>query len=211
MTSRILLVHGWGFDPGFWEPVMARLPDFQVDCVNMGFRGPAHVPQSRRPLVVAHSMGFAWALANIPRPWAGVVAINAFARFTRAPDFVEGVAPRLIERMATRFQTEPVAVATEFLSRCGVESPVVADLDPLPLGQALEWLARCDRRAVMAGLDCPLLALSGTRDPIVPETMSRAAFASRELVLVEGAGHLLPQTHAEWVASQLRIFAARAY
>jgi pimeloyl-[acyl-carrier protein] methyl ester esterase len=58
-------------------------------------------------------------------------------------------------------------------------------------------------------LTCPVMALAGTNDPIVPQGMSVASFAPETLTLVEGAGHLLPLSHPDWVAAQVRAFAAR--
>lgn len=206
--KTLLFVHGWGFDAGFWTAVSERLPDFRREAVDLGFRGPGHRPSAERPIVIGHSMGFAWALAHVAGPWAGAVAVNAFPRFTRAADFVSGVAPRLVERMIDKFADDPRAVAADFLRRCGVEAPETGSLRPEPLGEALEWLAACDERAALAGLDCPLVALAGTRDTIVPEAMSREAFAGRDLVLAEGGGHLLPLSHPDWVAQRIRQFAA---
>ncbi|MGE5547925.1 MAG: alpha/beta fold hydrolase [Solirubrobacterales bacterium] len=204
----LLFVHGWGFTGGVWTAVANRLPEFRREFVDLGFRGHDLRPTPDSPIVVGHSMGFAWALANIARPWAGAVAVNAFPRFTRCPDFVSGVAPRLVERMVSRFADAPAAVAAEFLSRCGVEDPEAEGLKPEPMGAALSWLASCDERAALAALDCPLVALAGTRDPIVPEPMSREGFAAHPLVLADGGGHLLPLTHPEWVAQQIRLFAS---
>lgn len=205
----VVFVHGWGFDAGFWQPVAERLPEFARVFVDFGFRtNPAHFPKVPGAIVVAHSMGFAWALANLPRPWAGAVAINAFPRFTRSSDFVSGVPPRMIERMLAKFADEPAVVTSDFLSRCGVAQPEVEGIRPAPLGDALKWLAVCDERAAMRELECPMLALAGTRDAIVSEAMSREAFAETSLVLAEGADHTLPSSHPDWVASQIRLFAA---
>ncbi len=209
MSPPILAVHGWGFDPAFWTPMLDRLPDFKAERVDLGFRGEPRIPKVARPLILAHSMGLAWALTNIPRPWAGVLAVNAFPRFTRSPQFVEGVPPRMIERMVARFSSAPAEVTAEFLGRCGVESPDVATIRPDPLRKALVWLAGCDQRSALKMLGCPLLALAGTLDPIVPQAMSIAGFPPECLVLAEGGGHLLPLTHPDWTASQLRAFAAR--
>jgi pimeloyl-[acyl-carrier protein] methyl ester esterase len=207
-VKTIAFLHGWGFDASFWQPVAERLPDFAKVFIDFGFFGQPHRPRLDRPLVVGHSLGFAWALANLERPWAGAIAVNGFPRFTRAPDFVAGTPPRLVERMLTRFATEPETVTTEFLGRCGVESVDLDGIRPQPLASALSWLGQCDERPRLAGLHCPLLALAGTRDPIVPEAMSRDGFPPESLTLVEGAGHLLPLTHPEWLASRIRLFAA---
>lgn len=208
--TTLLCVHGWGFAAGFWDELLERLPDFAAERVDLGFYGAPRMPVVKRPLVVAHSMGLAWALAHIPRPWAGVLAINSFARFTRAQHFIEGVAPRMVERMLTRFAAEPQAVTADFLGRCGLAAPDVSAIDPAPLGESLGWLGRCDERTSLLMLACPRLALAGLNDPIVPKEMSVASFPANELVLAEGAGHLLPLTHPDWVAAQLRQLAARA-
>ena len=206
--KTLAFIHGWGFDAHFWRPVADRLPEFARVFIDLGFRGEPVHPAAHHPVVIAHSMGFAWALASLSRPWAGAVAVNAFTRFTRTPDFVAGTPPRTLERMTVRFADDPLAVSAEFLERCGVEAPDTAGLRPAPLGEALKWLAICDERNALAALDCPLLALAGTRDPIVSETMSRESFPPQCLTLVEGAGHLLPWTHPDWVASQIRVFAS---
>lgn len=207
--NTLVFVHGWGFDAQFWAPVAEQLPEFARVFVDFGFHAAQpHHPKVPGAIVVGHSMGFAWALANMPRPWTGAVAINAFTRFTRSTDFVAGVAPRMVERMISKFADEPVAVTREFLVRAGVAEPMVDDLRTAPLGEALSWLAVCDERQAMADLDCPLLALAGTRDAIVPEAMSRQTFPAESLVLAQGADHLLPRSHPDWVATQIRMFAA---
>lgn len=205
----LLLVHGWGFAPGFWGELLLRLPDFDAECVDLGFYGERRVPEISRPLVVAHSMGLPWALANIPRPWSGLLAVNSFARFTRAQHFIEGVPPRMVERMQSRFESDPHGVTAEFLARCGVFEPETSGIEPEALAGMLSWLGRCDERTSLMMLSCPRMALAGRNDPIVPEAMSLASFPPAELVLAEGGGHLLPLTHPDWVASCLRLLAAR--
>ena len=207
--TTLLCVHGWGFGAGFWDGLLQRLPDLEAERIDLGFYGEPRMPAVSRPLVVAHSMGLAWALANIPRPWTGLLAVNAFARFTRSPHFIEGVPPRMVERMQTRFATEPRAVAAEFLTRCGIASPDTAAMDAAPLGESLAWLGKCDERSSLLMLSCPRLALAGMNDPIVPPAMSTASFPAEELILAEGGGHLLPLTHPDWVAANLRHLLAR--
>lgn len=207
--TALVFVHGWGFDGRFWQKVAERLPEFSRVFVDFGFTG-ARINHAKMPdaIIVGHSMGFAWALAHMPQPWKGAIAVNAFARFTRAPDFVSGVAPRMVERMIAKFVDEPAQVTEDFLKRCGIDSPETDSLNLAPLGEALTWLAACDQRAALRALPCPLLALAGTRDQIIPEPMSRETFAGHSLVLAEGTGHLLPLTNADWVASQIRLFAS---
>ena len=206
--TPILFVHGWGFDARFWEPVAERLPDFQKHFIDFGFYGDEVKPGVERPLVVAHSLGLPWALANLDRPWAGLMAINGFARFTRSWDFINATAPRLVERMHARFGETPEIVAKDFLYRCGIDQVDLTGMKTEAMSKALGWLVKCDERAALAALDCPLEALAGTEDLIVPDPMSRDSFPPECLTLVEGAGHLLPLTHPEWVAARIRLFAS---
>ncbi|EPR41694.1 hydrolase or acyltransferase [Desulfovibrio sp. X2] len=219
---RLLAVHGWGFSPAFWEPLRALLPDISWQAVDLGFSGPPTPMEAisagdEPPLVLAHSLGLAWALANVPRPWAGLVAVNAFTSFCRADDFPAGVAPRVVRRMLDRFVEEPERVSRDFLTRCGVAGPdldgLLAGLKARTLYAALAWLAACDERAAFAALSCPVLALSGGADPIVSQAMSRACFEGGEAdvtheIVAEG-GHLLPLSHTSLTVERLRAFLER--
>lgn len=214
---KLLFVHGWGFGPTLWELVAERLDGYEKDFVDLGFFGPPRLPGAAEkggaPVVVAHSMGLAWALANMPRPWAGCVAVNGFARFTRAEDFASGVPGRVVRRMMDRFAEDPTAVTRDFRTRCGAAGPVPlhspSRADAGALGEALAWLETCDEREAMANLSCPFLALAGAMDPIVPEAMSRESFAGLSLRFIEDGGHLLPLSHPGHVADLVRGLAER--
>ena len=96
---------------------------------------------------------------------AGLVCINGFARFGAGPDFPEGVAPRLLDRMLRQLVAQPQAVLRDFRARCGDDTPSGAPTWP-------RWNAACwrdeDRRAGLAALPMPALALAGAEDPVVP-------------------------------------------
>jgi len=201
--STLLFIHGWGFDGGVWSDVLAGLEDFPCAVADLGFFGRPSLPEVERPLVIGHSMGFAWALANLPRPWAGAVAVNAFPRFVAGDGYV-GVPGERLAAMRRQFAEDPAKTTATFLARCGVAEPNLADLDDAILGDALAWLEGCDQRDALAALDCPLAVLSGGADPVVRDAMSRAGFAGHDLTMVEGAGHLLPLTHAAAVTAAIR-------
>jgi pimeloyl-[acyl-carrier protein] methyl ester esterase len=193
----VLFVHGWGFGPDIWRAVADRIENSA--CVDLGFRGDFALPEMERPIVVGHSMGFAWALAHIKRPWAAAVAVNGFPRFTRADDFPEGLQLRPLQRMRTQFATNPAEVTAAFLSRCGMVDPDVTGIRPDPLAEALSWLTECDERQALAALDCPMVALAGGQDPLISPAMSRAGFPGCQIV--EDGCHLLPLTHPERIAA----------
>lgn len=195
----IVFVHGWGFDASFWQPVRDRLGGDSA-AFDLGFRGtPAQPPVPDGAWAVGHSLGLLWLLRHRPFRWRGLISINGFPRFTRADDYVNGVPPRLLERMIQRLGSAPEAVYGDFMGRCGVAAPDSTGLDHGLLAQGLGWLRDWDARPLAE----PVVALAGTLDPIVPPAMSRDAFAGHDLRWRQG-GHLLPLTDSDWCAGQIR-------
>ena len=143
-----------------------------------------------------------WALENLPRPWAGLVAVNGFTRFSRTESF-PGVEPRLLARMKAKLDSDAAAVVGDFLRRCGHPSPDGTGWDRAALTRGLDQLERGDGRAAFTALDCPQLIIAGQADPIVAPGHTQACFAQKPLVMIEGAGHMLPLTHTSWLASRL--------
>lgn len=199
--SPILFIHGWGFGPEIWRDVAALVDNCAF--VDLGFRGEFALPEVESPIIVGHSMGFAWALAHIKQPWAGAVAVNAFPRFTRAEDFPNGLQPRPLERMRTQFTTTPAETTAAFLARCGLANVDVSQIRPEPLADSLTWLTQCDERIALAALKCPLRALAGGADPLIPPAMSQAGFAGHSLEFIPEGGHLLPLTHPQRIAAAI--------
>ena len=202
MTDMIF-VHGWAMGPDIWDPVIRLLPGLSCQSADLGFRGTPAKPEATAPFVVAHSLGLMWAITHLPRPWSGLIAIGGFTRFSRTETF-PGVEPRLLGRMKSRLGNDPAAVVDEFLRRCGHPAPDTRHLDQELLAQGLDWLAEWDVRDRFARLDCPVLAVHGGADPIVTPDHARACFAHIPLVMLDGAGHLLPLTHADWLAARIR-------
>ena len=200
----IVFIHGWGLAPSLWSAVIAELDGADCHLVNMGFRGVPQTPMPAAPIVVGHSMGFAWALENIPRPWSQAVAINGFARFSRAPDFPAGIDRRILARMQARLADDPGAVTGDFLTRAGLDRPVVNDLDNAALARHLAWLADMDMRGPLATLDCPILALCGENDAIVPAPLSAASFPADRIEWITSGDHMAPIKNADLIASRLR-------
>lgn len=204
MTPHLLLVHGWGFDASFWDPLREALgDDVAVTAWDLGFLGapnrPALPPDV--PVVAAgHSLGLLWLLKERPVAWKRLVSINGFSRFTRADDLPQGVAPRLLERMIARLGQDAKAVYADFMGRCGVAEPTLESIDAAALEWGLRALADWDCRAG-AGVD---LALAGRADPILPQALTGALFPP-SLARWHDGGHLLPLTDPLWCAQQLRI------
>ena len=212
--TMLVFVHGWGLDGSAWNALrqaLGRTPDRPPDrVVELGFRGPAPdtaLPADRPLVGIGHSLGFQWLLGRLAgAQWRGLVAVNGFARFTRAAGFPDGVAPRLVERMAARLAGDPAAITAEFLRRCGGACDGQG-LRPDRLAAGLERLAHGDRRAELAGWRGPLLALAGQADPIVAPAMTAATFEGRAIGWHPG-GHLLPLSDPGWCAQRIAGFVA---
>ncbi|WP_342628869.1 alpha/beta fold hydrolase [Nguyenibacter vanlangensis] len=207
----LLLVHGWGFTPDFWNPVLDRLDHPDPVTLDFGFFGPDSLAaRPTRPFVaVGHSLGTLWLLlhrsqARIgPRaapgagPCVGIVLLNGFARFGAAPDYPAGVAPRIIDRMAHGLDSNPDDVVATFRARAGITTPAPAPARADRLAHALRLLRDADARTTLPpdGM-ATLRILAGRQDPIVPPDMTTASFpAPLPVDWVEDGGHLLPLTH----------------
>ncbi len=228
----LLFVHGWAMGPWIWDPLLPLLPAMQVNRVDLGFFGSPEIPALDNPLVITHSLGLLWSMMHIPRPWRGLVCINSFTRFVATEDF-SGVNPHWLRRMKNRLQQDPVGVVADFLRRCDPSQPSAlatssaqpqwsarpssalqaphllealpptADWNRARLLQGLEWLEQWDLRAPFARMDCPVLAICGATDLIVRSAHSRVCFSEVPLIMVQNAGHLIPLTHAQWLAEKI--------
>ncbi len=199
--TTVVLLNGWGYDAGLWDTVRAHLdPALEVVTFDFGFFGDARLKVGAgrtAPLVVGHSLGALWWLAQAPETWRRLLCINGFPRFTEAADYTPAVAPRLLARMRMQFARDPLTVLAEFHARCGGHAPSgVPDLARLAAG--LDWLAQWDGRATLALRRADVVALASRTDPIVPAAMSAIAFG--DLIWVDAPGHLLPLSHPELCA-----------
>jgi pimeloyl-[acyl-carrier protein] methyl ester esterase len=207
---RLVFIHGWGFDAGFWAPLRARLGQHAQSALDLGFFGPAETALAEGDTLVAvtHSYGTTWLLRQRPFAWDRLVAINGFPRFTEGTDFAPATPRRPVERMLRRFREDPAGVLDDFRRRCGETAPAPASLDADRLGAALEDLLDGDGRPGLLAHPRPVLALHGRADPIVPPAMAEHAFAGADTTIAwhETAGHLLPLSDPDWCAAQIDSF-----
>ncbi len=199
----ILLVHGWGYDAAIWDGVAAQLPDLPLRRIDLGFFGkPDLGPLPQGCLGVGHSLGFLWLLKNALPNCAGLLAINGFPRFVAGPDFPEGIAPRLLDRMKTRLAENPHAVLDEFHRRVGAPGPG-GDADPQRLAMGLDWLRLWDGRRDLADFDRSYRALIGTEDDLLGPDLAASGFPADRLARLAGS-HALPVTAPALVAAAIR-------
>lgn len=204
MKPRITLVHGWSYDASVWREVLPLLAGLDVEVAELGFFSQPSLPQpcAAPRIAVGHSMGALWWLALTDLPWAKLVAINGFPRFTAAADFPAGVAPRVLERMIKRFAVAPAAVLADFHAACGGPGPTLP-IDMAPLAAGLRTLGETDGRATLAARLDDVQALAARDDAIVPAALSEAAFGPR-LTWIEQGSHLLPLARPQECARLIR-------
>jgi len=76
--TKVIFVHGWGFDANYWNDVRNELSGIETHCVDMGFFGNSK-PITDEAIYVTHSMGLAWTL-QFAAP-KSLVVLNGFTRF----------------------------------------------------------------------------------------------------------------------------------
>ncbi len=205
----LVLVHGWGFDSSFWDPLRAALPDTETLAVDHGFLGKPYrppIPESGKRIAVGHSLGVLWLLRESPFAWDAFVAVNGFPRFVEGEGFGPAQPRRFVERMRRRLLQDPLQVATDFLALCGAPPPS-RDLDVDAMAAGLSWLLEWDARAILDTDSAPKLILAARNDEIVPPAMTEAGFADvpgTTMAWHETGGHLLPVTAPEWCAGRIR-------
>lgn len=189
---RILLVHGWGFDPAVWGPLRAALPDPEWVDLDLGYFGPPRLEiPSGLDLVVAHSFGCLWALAEPALEQVPLVAVNGFARFPAAPDQAKGTPLRVLDRMLLRLRESPRDVLQAFHARLGTDVPQ-GEPDLPRLHADLLRMRNEDLRDRRR----PALALGAEDDPLVPMAWPGRVWPT--------GGHVLPLTRPMDLARALQ-------
>jgi pimeloyl-[acyl-carrier protein] methyl ester esterase len=197
----LVLLHGWGFDRHFWDPLRKRLADIDTIAWDLGYYGePVMTLPSYGAVAVGHSFGLLWLLRHRPFAWRRLISVNGFSRFAAGDDFPEGVALPQIERLSSELEQTPFATVAAFRQRCGARGMPPERVEEDRLQSSLGDLRHWDERR--AAVD---LALCGEADKVVPPALSRACFPAERMIWHRG-GHLLPLEDPDWCAAQLRPF-----
>ncbi|WP_135078222.1 alpha/beta hydrolase [Terasakiella sp. SH-1] len=207
--TKLVFVHGWGFDPSFWEGVTMFLPTFDKEFVDLGFKGEENPVIDPNAVYVTHSMGLPWALEHVPS-CKGLIAINGFTKFCADENWPDGVAPRMLQRMISQFDKMPEKVWTDFMKNCGDLFPVYSDaFHTQELSEGLKYLSQCDVRQAFESFDGKFMAIASETDRIIPEKLTSTSFGEEVIWYKEG-NHLLPlfesQAIAEDILAFLRLF-----
>ncbi|MFT9014241.1 MAG: alpha/beta hydrolase [Acetobacter sp.] len=217
---RAVFLHGWGFGPDIWTPVISRLGWDGVQTPDLGFLGTTgasvdevfeRIGQEGRPvLAVGHSLGFLWLASQQGWPAGSImVGVNAFGCFAARPDFAQGVSARILARMIKGLETDAAGVVNTFRARCGAPAvPEGCCVNVAPLRAGLDMLMQADVRTPLAGMAGRICILGGTEDAVVPPAMLAASVPGGVTTRWVEGGHMLPWTNPEACARLLRDVAA---
>jgi pimeloyl-ACP methyl ester carboxylesterase len=206
---RLVFIHGWGFEAGFWDGLAGLLPQFRQRRVDLGFFGePADFVEDETPsLLVGHSLGFVHGMRSGAK-WAGWVAINSFPRFV-ATDTEAGCVPAAALRgMRRNLMSDPQRTLYEFYSRIGATPPALTTAPQLErLRDGLDELRDADSGAARRASHKPGLVLAAQNDPLVPCATSEALVDSHAQIRWHAdGGHMLPLNAAPWCAEAIMEF-----
>lgn len=202
---HFVLVHGWGFDASFWEPLVARLENATVTLVDLGFIGEPSEACTDRPddcILAGHSLGVLWLLKAGANRCKGFVSIQGFDRFCpHVPEVRVAALKRGLDR-------DPVGTMQSFWRSCGVSDiPATPALNVPRLREGLDWLMHWDERDAKKALECPTLTLAARDDVVVPPAMTEAVWGKKTIQWSPDGGHGLPLRRPDWCARHVLEFA----
>ncbi len=201
---RLVFIHGWALGPEIWEALAPLLPAPQIP-VDLGFFGAPDIPSLQAgDILVGHSAGLLWGLRQ-RGDWAGVVAINAFARFCLDSSGEGCVPPAALRAMRQALERDAQASADNFRATLGL-APAAGKAQKDRLMDGLDLLRDFDATPLAGG--APTLVLGAEDDALAPPAASRrlAAISGGTLALHEAGGHGLPWAAPEFCAERINAF-----
>jgi len=228
-TRTLVFVHGSGDSARAWEPLVARLAEYECVALDLPGHGalldrpgPAdmgvddyaaavHAELARRNLsdvvLAGHSLGSAIALRmalDYPSRVGRLILIGAGARLRVLPALLEEAraAPATASEKLTR-----LAFASANEHRAPTQ---IATMPPVAPGMLYRDLSACDRFDMMDDLGRvgqDTLVVVGEDDRLTPPKYAaylRNHLADAQLVVVPGAGHLVMLEAPDAVAAAIK-------
>ncbi|WNK20824.1 alpha/beta fold hydrolase [Halomonas piscis] len=195
----LTLLHGWGIDARIWQPLAPHWPEgMRVTAPNWpgyddqpALADPADIAATANAMAASLSRDSVWvgwslggllavAMAEHLPPPRGIILLGAGARFCA----LGGVTPDALAEFSRAFERSPAAAWRHFLrwQSSGEPEPREAlkrltellgqtpPADTATLAAGLGFLEALDHRDRLAALPCPVAALAGERDPLLPAT-----------------------------------------
>jgi len=225
-APHVILVHGAGGSHQLWGSTLRNLHTANVYAVDLPGHGRSEGTGRRsiadyasfvlqfmnaleiaQAVLVGHSMGSATALTltlREPQRVAGLVLVGSGARLRVLPAILEGVLSDPKSTVELICSTAYSSTVPRELVRQGQRQML-----QVPPQTIHDDFAACNDFDVMEHLGeirCPTLVICGTEDRLTPAKYSTFLvdrIADAELVLVEGAGHMIMTEKPELVAEAI--------
>ena len=230
--QSLVFIHGSGGNSSVWSHQYSKLHKvFNIAAINLPGHGRSGghgekdilkyvlnlkdilgVLKLERPILIGHSLGAAIALdfaAKYPQEISGVVATGGGLTLPVNPDILDGFRkqPEFVLDMICKF-----SLAKE-------NRPKFFDALRASLGQAnvdvvsgdMLACSKFDLTGELPKIIAPILVICGTEDKMTPPASSErivAGIAGAQLVLIEGAGHMVMMEKPSAFNDTLRDFAA---
>ena len=201
---RLVFIHGWALGPEIWDALAPLLPAPQIR-VDLGFFGAPAIPALQNgDILVGHSAGLLWGLRQ-RGDWAGVVAINSFARFCLNSTGEGCVPPAALRGMRQALERDAKTTAESFRATHGL-APAAGKAQKERLMDGLDLLRDFDATPFAGGR--ATLVLGAENDALAPPAASRrlVEISGGTLALHEAGGHGLPWTAPKFCAEKIAAF-----
>jgi pimeloyl-[acyl-carrier protein] methyl ester esterase len=206
--SRLVFAHGWALGPEIWDSLAPLLDDVLQVRLNLGFFGASDFPQLQAgDILVGHSAGLLWGLSQ-KTDWAGVVALNSFARFCLDDAGRGCVKPAALRAMRQSLERDARDCANRFRHSLGI-APASGAAQKERLMEGLDMLRDFEATPRLGA--APWLVLGAKDDFLAPPAtaLDLARISGGALALSETGGHGLPWTELEFCAERIRDFLPR--
>ena len=228
-----VLLHGWGFTPQVWQPLMSALGDvFPVLTPALPFTGDLAKDLEAlattlppRVHLAGWSLGGEIALAyarRYPDRVASLTLIASTPCFLQQTDWTTGQPASLLDDFSQRLVDNPAALLKRFAMLIRHGDPeaaknramtdtlqAAAETDTTRLKHGLALLGSIDLREVMReAFAVPLQLIHGQADAVIPVDASLALQSSMaaKMHVLPGASHAIPLSHAPTLAQHLQTF-----
>lgn len=222
-TFGLVLCHGWGMSPEYWQPLLEHFPSIPTFVWDCGYYAPdSTTPKKPLPsydkvntlwFAVGHSFGVVQLLKS-GFAFDGIIGLQSFVNFL-GDDTTEASQKKGLALMQKQFEKDPVALMKGFYKNCQLPEafqPNAKEANTARLGEDLAALETDYSSLVETYGDLPSVWLASEDDAIVPPAVVAATVTQwtgeASLKTYPRGGHALHCHHPLWVAEQMMTFAA---
>jgi pimeloyl-[acyl-carrier protein] methyl ester esterase len=224
-TTHCIFIPGWGGADASWDAVRQALPgSWTHECLS--WVDPDGVKKrldalERPACVVGWSLGALLALdaaTHAPKNLNRISLVGGTAHLC-AEEAYPGAAPRLLKAMRLRLRRSPEQVLRDFAELCAQPDSDSDFIDGYlqqarnfsseSLDAGLRCLQELDVRPRLSKVQCPVLALHGDKDGVIPLDNIQYAverLPHADLRVLSDEGHALPHTAPQTIATALENF-----